>query len=305
MPRVSIGIPVFNGENFLSKAVASVLAQTYKDFEIVISDNGSTDATQSICQDYVALDARVRYFRQGANIGAAPNFNFLFHKCVGEYFKWAAHDDLLDPAFLEKCVAALDANPDAVLCHTSAIIIDDHDEQTAKYVNPLKLDGHEPEDRFGELVQFHRSARYEIFGLFRRSALENTALIGSYTDGDGVLLAHVGLRGRIIGIQEPLFFPRRHAEQSQRLISNKNDYDNWFNPKNAGKLSLPHFRILREYAALVNGEPLSWRQKVSCYGSVLRQASRIWRLLRGDLKRFLIATFHRRTEGMQQRIAHH
>ena len=96
-PRVSVGIPVFNGERFLAETIESILAQTFKDFEIVISDNASTDRTEEICRSYAARDPRIRYNRNDTNRGAAWNHNRVFELARGEYFKWQSHDDFCAP----------------------------------------------------------------------------------------------------------------------------------------------------------------------------------------------------------------
>ena len=116
-PRVSIGLPVYNGENYLTSAIETLLAQTFTDFELIISDNCSTDRTQDICRSFCDRDARIRYVRQAKNLGAVRNFNLVFHYARGEYFKWAAHDDVCAPAFLQRCVERLDANPSVVWCY--------------------------------------------------------------------------------------------------------------------------------------------------------------------------------------------
>ena len=107
-PRVSIGMPVFNGENYLAEALDSLLTQTFSDFELIISDNASTDKTEEICRAYAVRDQRIRYFRNQENLGASRNYNRVFELSSGEYFKWAAHDDLCAPEFLGRCVDVLD-----------------------------------------------------------------------------------------------------------------------------------------------------------------------------------------------------
>ena len=104
-------MPVYNGERYLAEAIASICGQSYRDFELVICDNASTDGTAEICRRYAAADARVRYYRNETNIGAHPNFNRSFALTRGKYFKWAPHDDVLDRDFLKECVAALEADP--------------------------------------------------------------------------------------------------------------------------------------------------------------------------------------------------
>lgn len=107
-PRVSIGLPVYNGQQYLRQALDSLLAQTFHTFEVIISDNASNDATPEICRDYAACDPRIRYVRHDVNRGAAWNFNYVFGLARGVYFKWHAHDDMLEPTFLEQCVTILD-----------------------------------------------------------------------------------------------------------------------------------------------------------------------------------------------------
>src|SRR5262245_44673342 len=113
MHRVAIGMPVWNGEKCVAEAIESIRAHTFGDFQLLVSDNASTDATEEICRGYAARDGRIRYIRQDRNIGAAPNHNYVFRHSTGEYFKFAAHDDVLAPRFIEECIAVLDADSGA------------------------------------------------------------------------------------------------------------------------------------------------------------------------------------------------
>lgn len=112
-PQVSIGMPVYNGAKFIREALDSLLAQTFTDFELTISDNASTDGTEAICREYAAKDQRIRYVRQPENLGAAANFRFVLDEAVGEYFMWAAADDLWVPNFIYKCQQMLTFDKDA------------------------------------------------------------------------------------------------------------------------------------------------------------------------------------------------
>ena len=138
MPKVAIGLPVYNGERYLEAALDAIQAQTFTDYEVVICDNASTDRTEAICRAYEARDQRIRYYRNPANIGAAPNFNRTFELADGEYFKWFAADDLITPDYLEQCVAALDRNPDAVLCYTRVLVIDDDGKVVGEHLVELE-----------------------------------------------------------------------------------------------------------------------------------------------------------------------
>ena len=110
-PQVSIGMPVYNGEPFIREALDSLLAQTFTDFELIISDNGSTDGTEAICREYAAKDARIRYVRQAENRGVMANFQFVLDEAVGEYFMWAAADDRRHAKFIELTKCVLDSEP--------------------------------------------------------------------------------------------------------------------------------------------------------------------------------------------------
>jgi glycosyltransferase involved in cell wall biosynthesis len=87
-PRVSVGLPVRNGANYLREALDSLLSQTLADFELVIGDNASTDGTEAICREFAARDDRVRYVRHDTDIGAPRNFNFVFPESQAPYFRW-------------------------------------------------------------------------------------------------------------------------------------------------------------------------------------------------------------------------
>jgi glycosyltransferase involved in cell wall biosynthesis len=132
-PTVSIGLPVRNGAHYVAEAIESILAQTFADFELIISDNASSDATASICESYAARDRRIRCYRHPHNLGASYNFNFVFRRATGAHFKWAAHDDVIRPTFLERTLAALEADPEAVLCQSLVQVVDRHNRVSEIY----------------------------------------------------------------------------------------------------------------------------------------------------------------------------
>jgi len=112
--KISIGIPVYNGELFIQKRLDSVLAQTYENFELIISDNASTDGTRTVCEEYIKKDNRIRYIRQEKNKGAFWNFNYVLQEAKFEYFVWAAVDDVWFPKFLEENIKVLQSNSNYV-----------------------------------------------------------------------------------------------------------------------------------------------------------------------------------------------
>jgi glycosyltransferase involved in cell wall biosynthesis len=117
-------MPVCNGQDTLEDAINAILAQTFADFELIISDCASSDRTEVICQSYAARDRRIRYVRNPVPIGAAGSYNRLVDLARGAYFKWVAHDDLIEPDYLEQCVAALDSDPGIVLAYARSQWID-------------------------------------------------------------------------------------------------------------------------------------------------------------------------------------
>ena len=125
MTTLTIGLPVYNGERFLQESLQALLAQTWTDFELVISDNASTDSTAEICLEYAARDPRIRYVRQPVNMGAAPNHNYVASQARGRFFKWASHDDLYHPDLLQQCVLALEKHPEVVLAHCWDAYVDE------------------------------------------------------------------------------------------------------------------------------------------------------------------------------------
>ena len=123
--KVSVILPVYNGENFVREAIESVLGQTWRDFEFLILDNASTDRTPQICRAYADRDTRIRYYRHPKNLGAAANHNAGFQLSAGEYVKYIAHDDVWEPTLLEKSVRILDENPGVILVYPKTVLIDE------------------------------------------------------------------------------------------------------------------------------------------------------------------------------------
>ena len=123
-PAVSIGMPVYNGEKYIREALDSVLTQTFKDFELLISDNCSTDKTREICAEYSNKDPRIKYIRHPENLGGHWNFNFVTQNVTGHLLTWLAHDDILESGYLESTVQYMLDNPVAVLVASDFEVID-------------------------------------------------------------------------------------------------------------------------------------------------------------------------------------
>jgi glycosyltransferase involved in cell wall biosynthesis len=282
-PRVTVGMPVFNGERFLPEALDSVLAQTFRDFELVVSDNASTDGTEQICRSYMCRDPRIRYYRSGTNRGAAWNHNRVFELARGEYFKWWSHDDLCAPEFLEQCVAVLDNDPGVVLCFPRTQMVDAERQPLTKYASrAASADSLHPYKRFrGVLDPYHWC--FPVYGLGRAAFLRQTPLIGNYTGSDGVLLADLALRGRFHEIPSTLSFNRDHPSRSIRMYS-MYTAPSWYDPSLKGKISFPHWRLLGEYARTVASSNLRGWQKICCCAELVRYCYRQRSKLADDIK---------------------
>ncbi len=271
-PRVGIGLPVFNGEQYLAKALDSILSQTYRDFELIISDNASTDDTGLICRSYVAKDSRVRYYRNEVNVGVSANFNRVFRLSSSEYFKWVACDDICAPDFLEKCVKVLDANPNVVVCHSKTGRINDFGEPAGNYDLNLKTGSPKPYERFGDLISMNNEAWVLMYGLMRSDALKKTQLVGSYIGADRNLLAEIGLVGRFFEIPEYLFFRREHLQSYTNRVDFKYcDKLRWWAGSNGiRKTVFPYWKICVEYFNSVGRSSLAWSERRRCYAQIAK-----------------------------------
>jgi glycosyltransferase involved in cell wall biosynthesis len=269
-PRVSVGIPVYNGENYLAEALDAFLAQTYTDFELIVSDNASSDRTENICRDYAARDRRIRYSRNDRNLGAAPNYNRTFELAAGEFFKWAAHDDLVAPTFLEKCVAALDADPDAVLCQGLVDFIDANGESLGVYNSGLTgVASPSPSVRFAAAVLLPHACT-EFAGLIRRQALVGTLLTGNFHSADRALIAELALRGRLIQLQEPLFMLRDHAARYTRAALRPKERLAWQDTQWVARRHFPTWRLYAEYWRMVPRHLQGRQERLRCYAYLLK-----------------------------------
>jgi glycosyltransferase involved in cell wall biosynthesis len=282
-PLVSIGMPVYNGDDLVGAAIESLLSQDYPDFELIISDNCSTDRTEDICREYLRQDSRVRYVRQTANKGAAANFNCLVQMARGKYFKWAAHDDLCAPRFLSACVRELETDRSIVLCFTRVRCIDKDGSPVGAYHNIWANSADAlPEARFADIILLPHAC-FEVFGVVRSEVLRRTALIGPYMASDRVLLAELALHGRLFEVAEPLFLSRDHPGRSVNLHPHARHV--WFDTARAGSMHFPYWRLLGESISCVARSPVTRRAKLQCYRHLLTWAWNSWRLLRGDVRR--------------------
>jgi glycosyltransferase involved in cell wall biosynthesis len=303
-PRLSIGLPVYNGEKFLKAALDSLLNQTFTDFELIICDNASTDRTEAICQEYANKDSRIHYYRNSSNIGCARNFNRVLELASCEYFKWAAYDDLHEPTLIEKCINILDQDPSLVLCHSQTQFIDETGKYIQDYNINIKADLPKAYQRFRELITKHLC--YQCYGVIRTKVLKKAPRMGSYGAADAIFLLRLSLFGRFYEIPEYLFFARNHSQQSlsmffpgymscttgktqnlAKILPDFYAYAEWFDSNNKGKILFPHWRIFGEYLRSAWMGKMRWYERLICYFSILQKLSGTEILL---LKDFLIAS---------------
>ncbi len=211
-PRVSIGMPVYNGEKYVGKAIESLLAQTFKDFELIISDNASTDLTEQICRQYAKKDARIRYYRNEKNLGAARNFNRVFELSSAEYFKWAGHDDSWAPEYLEQCVDMLEEHPSAILCYCQSIYFDDEGKFFCLYDKPHGVNSSKAHERFRRML-WTRSRLDPIYAVVRRESLKKTGLVRNILGTDDIFALELSLVGPFCFIPKTMVY--RCSEQSR------------------------------------------------------------------------------------------
>lgn len=259
-PSVSLGLPVYNGAEYVDEAIGSILAQDHADFELIISDNGSTDDTSEICRAYAQSDPRIRYHRQPTNRGASFNFGFVAGQARGALFKWAAHDDVLEPQYLKRCVEILHADPEVVLCHTAIAEIDEQGEIFRYTPHRRFAEQTSPAARFADVL-LRAGATYHSLGVVRTHILRRTPLLAPYSSSDMPLLAELALYGRFHEIPEPLYRRREHRGQSTRQHPHARDRSAWFDPRLEGAITFPAWRRGAEYWRAAQRGPLSRRDR--------------------------------------------
>jgi glycosyltransferase involved in cell wall biosynthesis len=282
-PLVSVGLFVYNGERFIEEALESILTQTFTDFELIISDNASTDRTGKIARAYAERDDRIRYYRNETNIGAGWNARRVYELATGKYFKWAAVDDIIEPDLLRRCVEILEGDPGCVVAYARTKEVDENGTFIKNYMMPMQTSSNDPAVRFREMLLIDHNC-YQIYGVMRMSALRRIPPQGVYVSGDRVLLARMSLLGRFYEVPEHLFISRHHSAQSTKTLPVRmkqsrrlrltNRYSalpspEWWDPAKTRTISFPEFRKLREYFLSVYCAPLGAGQKLRCYSMLL------------------------------------
>lgn len=303
-PRVSIGIPVWNGENYLAEAIQSVLDQTFDEFELVVCDNASTDRTRDILADFAARDRRVRVLANPRNLGAAANYNRVFSESRGTYFKWLAHDDRMHPQYLEKAVAVLDARPEVVLVNSLVEYIDGAGRPIGIYDSGLALADHPSAvRRFASLVLRSHSC-VDFFGLLRRRAMSGSLLHAPFHGADRAFLAQMALRGRFAQIAEPLVQMREHPNRYTRRARRVAERARWHDASLRGRFVFPTWRLYRHYLSLAVHERLTPQERAGVFAVLIAWWGCNWNAVRAiaDLAEALLPGFTGFAEQVKYRL---
>jgi glycosyltransferase involved in cell wall biosynthesis len=264
-PRLTIGLPVYNGEKYVAESLEALLGQSFTDFELIISDNASTDSTGDICRRFEKQDSRVRYFLQPQNIGLAPNHNFVVEQTRSELFKWASNDDLYARDLLERCIDALDKYPDVVLAHSWTARVDESGAVTKAYKYPLNTAAPRAPERFRSLL--FDSGGDDDYGVIRTDVLRQTAMKESYHHADRTIITELGLYGRFYQVPDWLYFRREHPGQSGAVSMRRRCAI--MDPRRADRLRHPAVRLYGEYVwayiSAIRRAPLSVADRRDCY----------------------------------------
>jgi len=286
-PRLSVGLPVYNGANYLAESLDALLGQSFEDFELIISDNASTDATVDICHQYEKQDSRIRYFRQPRNIGLAPNHNFTVDQARGELFKWASNDDLYARDLLKLCVEALDEYPQAVLAHSWTAMIDGSGIVTKASEYPLTTASPHAPERFRSTL--FDDGGDDDGGVIRKGLLRRIARKDSYHHADRTIITEIALHGPFCQVPDWLYFRRDHPDRAERACPTMRSRCANMDPRRANRLTNPAVRLYGEYiwayVAAIRSAPLSRTDRRECYRYLVQ-----WLASRSGLRRVQAAT---------------
>ncbi|MDJ0617805.1 MAG: glycosyltransferase family A protein [Calothrix sp. MO_192.B10] len=267
-PRVVIGMPVYNGENYIRDAIDSILAQTFTDFRLLISDNASTDSTEDICREYASKDNRIIYHRQEKNIGAAPNCNYVFQPDGAPYFKWAAHDDVLEPDYLLRCVELLDRDPSLAIAHSPSFDIDNYGNKVGTYDDDFQFDSPNVGERVWRILwTIHFT---DFWGLMRTDFITKTSLNASYVGSDRNFTYEMLLQGPVGYTNDRLFCRRSHPESYMAKIEDHYSRLKWYDPE-VKKISEPVTGLIkvRDYLSSLFKIPMALSDRFVCLGIIL------------------------------------
>jgi glycosyltransferase involved in cell wall biosynthesis len=266
---LSVGMPAYNSEQYIRDAIESILNQTFTDFELIISDNASTDSTQLICEEYASKDPRVRYIRNDVNIGVADNYNAAFKLSKGKYFKWASSNDYCAPNFFEECIKILELNPDAVLVFPRTRLFSNSIDNYFDYSDYLDTASDSPKERMLHIIDNIRLNNI-MNGLIRSDALSKTYLQLPFFASDSCLMCELALYGNFLEVPEYLFY-RRMDEESSLTMRDEKALVEHFRPNRKKPMRFQNWKIHLYYFSATSNAELNFAEKLSIYFELLRR----------------------------------
>lgn len=220
-PLVTIGLPVYNGEKYVRRALDSLLAQDYEHFELIISDNASTDRTAEICREYVGKDRRIQYYRNASNMGAIWNFRRVLEMAQGEYFMWAAHDDQWEPAFMSSLARELETHPEAGVAMSAVERIQPDGTQydIVRYENET-----DPANmkhlQIAVAIAARKPYHLFIYGLFRTDLLKKALDVPPVVAGDRLFMCQMAMATKFRYVDQILYIRQMSASSIRVRYAN-------------------------------------------------------------------------------------
>lgn len=289
-PLVTIGLPVYNSEKYLSQSIDSLLGQTFSDFVMIINDNASEDGTADICASFAAKDNRVKYYRNNENIGNPRNFNRIFELTQTPYLKWSTSDDYCEPTFIEKALKIMEDDPSIILCYPKSYVVDELGENEEPYEDNLHLMQDDPYTRYISLIEQIRLAHQHL-GLIRTSLLRKTHLLRTHYSSDINLLSEMTLYGKFYELPERLFYRRFHPESGSWKRNDSEHNAKFYHASKARHETFRHWRYQYADYSNVISSPIPMAQKLALLKYLLRRSKWRYKDLIQDIRDFGRFTF--------------
>ena len=223
-PLVSIGMPVYNGEQHVAEAIESMLSQNYSNIELIISDNASTDSTANVCLQFAKQDSRVTFIEQAENLGQIVNFRAVFNASRGKYFAWAGHHDIWHPEWIEANLDVLERHPEVVLAYPRSSAISNEGEELPSVVQDFESFGMAKRQRIAETCANLVGAGNRVYGLMRSEALRKTPVYPYFVGPDRLLLMELAVHGTFKQIERTLWYRRYDDGESTPELGVPTDY---------------------------------------------------------------------------------
>lgn len=263
--KISVAVPTRNEQDNIAKTIESVLDQTFTNFELLVSDNHSSDSTVKTINSYVAKDKRVRLFEQPLNIGAISNMNFLFRQSRGDYFIILGAHDLWSTNYLESLHRVLEKNQKAVCAFGQTLFIDAQENNLHIPSRTIDTAGMTQSEKFISIVI---SGQNLLFGLFRKNALEQVPEQRHIVGSGEMLLQSIAIFGDFVQVPEARFF-RRVVRNQENYLEKRERYSEQLFETRLQKfafLFFPHARLLWHYMKHILLAKFQARQRLLSLG---------------------------------------